>query len=64
MVVGVPLTLWIGLFAGAFGTIIGTGLGLSITYYVQENGIDYTKGIEALSNSSMASALLLHKLSR
>ena len=38
---------------GLFGTIIGTGLGLSITYYVQENGIDYTKGIEALSNSSM-----------
>ena len=36
-----------------FGTVIGTGLGLSLTYYVQENGIDYTKGIEALSNSSM-----------
>ena len=41
------------LIIGLFGTIIGTGLGLSITYYVQENGIDYTKGIEALSNSSM-----------
>ena len=38
---------------GLFGTVIGTGLGLSITYYVQENGIDYTKGIEALSNTSM-----------
>ena len=38
---------------GLFGTVIGTGLGLSLTYYVQENGIDYTKGIEALSNSSM-----------
>ena len=41
------------LIIGLFGTIIGTGLGLSISYYVQENGIDYTKGIEALSNSSM-----------
>ena len=41
------------LIIGLFGTIIGTGLGLSITYYVQENGIDYTKGMEALSNSSM-----------
>ena len=38
---------------GLFGTVIGTGLGLSLTYYVQENGIDYTKGMEALSNSSM-----------
>ena len=38
---------------GLFGTAVGTGLGLSITYYVQENGIDYTKGIEALSNSSV-----------
>ena len=38
---------------GLFGTVVGTGLGLSITYYVQENGIDYTKGIEALSNSSV-----------
>ena len=38
---------------GLFGTVIGTGLGLSLTYYVQEYGIDYSKGIEALSNSSM-----------
>jgi len=38
---------------GLFGTIIGTGMGLALTYYVQEHGIDYTKGIEALSNSSM-----------
>ncbi len=38
---------------GLTGTVIGTGTGLALTYYVQENGIDYTKGIEALSNSSM-----------
>tara|TARA_Y100000590_G_scaffold75685_3_gene83581 strand:+ start:6826 stop:8109 length:1284 start_codon:yes stop_codon:yes gene_type:complete len=38
---------------GLTGTVIGTGIGLALTYYVQENGIDYTKGIEALSNSSM-----------
>ena len=37
---------------GLTGTVVGTGIGLAITYYVQENGIDYTKGIEALSNSS------------
>ena len=38
---------------GLTGTVVGTGIGLALTYYVQENGIDYTKGIEALSNSSM-----------
>ena len=38
---------------GLAGTVIGTGIGLALTYYVQENGIDYTKGMEALSNSSM-----------
>ena len=38
---------------GLTGTVIGTGTGLALTYYVQENGMDYTKGIEALSNSSM-----------
>ncbi len=38
---------------GLTGTMIGKGTGLALTYYVQENGIDYTKGIEALSNSSM-----------
>jgi len=41
------------LIIGFVGTIIGTGIGIALTYYVQENGIDYTKGIEALSNSSM-----------
>ncbi|SVB09096.1 uncharacterized protein METZ01_LOCUS161950 [marine metagenome] len=38
---------------GLTGTVVGTGIGLALTYYVQENGIDYTKGLEALSNSSM-----------
>ena len=38
---------------GLTGTVMGTGIGTALTYYVQENGIDYTKGIEALSNSSM-----------
>jgi len=38
---------------GFTGTVIGTGIGLALTYYVQENGIDYTKGMEALSSSSM-----------
>ena len=38
---------------GLAGTVVGTGIGIGLTYYVQENGIDYTKGIEALSNSSI-----------
>ena len=38
---------------GLAGTAMGTGIGLALTYYVQENGIDYTKGMEALSNLSM-----------
>ncbi len=38
---------------GLTGTVVGTGIGLALTYYVQVNGIDYTKGIEALSNSSI-----------
>ena len=38
---------------GLTGTVVGTGIGLALTYYVQENGIDCTKGIEALSNSSI-----------
>ncbi|MDP6992601.1 MAG: FtsX-like permease family protein, partial [Candidatus Marinimicrobia bacterium] len=29
---------------GLAGTAMGTGIGLALTYYVQENGIDYTKG--------------------
>ena len=41
------------LIIGIVGTILGTGIGIAITYYVQVNGIDYTKGIEALSNSSI-----------
>ena len=41
------------LIIGIIGTILGTGIGIAITYFVQVNGIDYTKGIEALSNSSI-----------
>ncbi len=38
---------------GLTGTIIGTGLGLSITYYVQENGIDYSEVVSTMSSASM-----------
>jgi putative ABC transport system permease protein len=38
---------------GVAGTIIGTGIGLSLTYYVQENGIDYSEVVEGMSSSSM-----------
>ena len=37
---------------GFVGTIMGTSLGLAITYYVQINGIDYTKGIEAMNGAA------------
>ena len=39
---------------GLIGTIIGTIFGISITYYVQENGIDYSKVVEKMSLNSMA----------
>ena len=38
---------------GLTGTIIGTGIGLSLTYYVQENGIDYSDVVEKISASNM-----------
>jgi len=38
---------------GLTGTIIGTGLGLFITYYVQENGIDYSEVVSTMSSASM-----------
>ena len=39
----------IGLIATIFGTIIG----LTITYYMQEVGIDYSKGLENLTRTSV-----------
>ena len=45
---------------GFIGTIIGTVIGLGLTYYVQENGIDYTKGMEALANSSIIMPNIFH----
>ena len=38
---------------GLTGTIIGTGIGLGLTYYVQENGIDYSEVISTMSTTSM-----------
>ena len=38
---------------GLTGTMIGTALGLSITYYVQENGIDYSEVVSTMSTTSM-----------
>ena len=38
---------------GLTGTILGTGLGLSLTYYVQENGIDYSDVVEKITASNM-----------
>ena len=38
---------------GLTGTIIGTGIGLGLTYYVQENGIDYSEVVSTMSTTSM-----------
>tara|TARA_B100000029_G_scaffold127736_1_gene121362 strand:- start:516 stop:914 length:399 start_codon:yes stop_codon:yes gene_type:complete len=38
---------------GLTGTVIGTGIGLALTYYVQENGIDYSEVISTMSTTSM-----------
>ncbi len=38
---------------GLIGTMIGTCLGLSFTYYIQENGIDYSEVVSAMSTTSM-----------
>jgi len=38
---------------GLISTIFGTILGLSITYYMQEVGIDYSKGLENLARTSV-----------
>ena len=38
---------------GLTGTIIGTGIGVGLTYYVQENGIDYSEVVSTMSTTSM-----------
>tara|TARA_Y100001970_G_scaffold234291_1_gene292533 strand:- start:282 stop:1562 length:1281 start_codon:yes stop_codon:yes gene_type:complete len=38
---------------GFIGTFLGTSLGLAITYYMQEYGIDYSKGLENLTSTNI-----------
>jgi len=38
---------------GFIGTCLGTSLGLAITYYLQEYGIDYSKGLENLTSTNI-----------
>lgn len=38
------------LLIGFVGTLLGTILGVSLTYYVQENGIDYSEAINQMSS--------------
>jgi len=38
---------------GFIGTIMGTTVGLGLTYYMQEVGIDYTKGLENLTSTNI-----------
>ena len=38
---------------GLIGTFLGTSLGLAITYYMQEYGIDYSKGLENLTSTNI-----------
>jgi putative ABC transport system permease protein len=38
---------------GMIGTVMGTAIGLGLTYYMQEVGIDYTKGLENLTSTNI-----------
>ena len=38
---------------GFIGTVMGTTIGLGLTYYMQEVGIDYTKGFENLTSTNI-----------
>ena len=38
---------------GFIGTVMGTTVGLGLTYYMQEVGIDYTKGLENLTSTNI-----------
>ncbi len=38
---------------GFIGTVMGTVVGLGLTYYMQEVGIDYTKGLENLTSTNL-----------
>jgi len=38
---------------GFIGTVMGTSIGLGLTYYMQEVGIDYTKGLENLTSTNI-----------
>jgi len=38
---------------GFIGTVIGTAMGLGLTYYLQEVGIDYSKGLENLVSTNI-----------
>lgn len=39
---------------GFTGTVMGTGIGLPFTYYIQENGIDYSDVVEKMSTVNIA----------
>ena len=41
------------LLIGFVGTLLGTILGVSLTYYVQENGIDYSEAINQMSSDGI-----------
>ncbi len=41
------------IIVGFIGTVMGTAIGLGLTYYMQEVGLDYTKGLENLTSTSV-----------
>ena len=51
---------------GFIGTVMGTAIGLGLTYYMQEVGLDYSKGLENLVsgiNSSLVKSFLVENKS-
>ena len=47
-------------FIGLIATIFGTIIGLAITYYMQEVGIDYSKGLENLTRTSVVMSNVMY----
>jgi putative ABC transport system permease protein len=45
---------------GLIGTVLGTVMGLGITYYLQEVGLDYSKGLESLTSTSIVMSNIMY----
>lgn len=45
---------------GFIGTVMGTAIGLGLTYYMQEVGLDYSKGLENLTSTKIVFSNVLY----